>query len=116
MISLLVCEGGKKGRLNGEKYEIIEGDSSAVEISEDGFVHIKKAGKVTVKATTDNGLSDTMVIDARVGNYATGFEYNKELKYLLKAGETINVKDDVESTLLPKDEDLSDEKLTYSIP
>ena len=102
------------------KYEVIEGDSDVIELDTNSSYsvnfRIKKAGKVTIKGTTDNGLSDTMVIDARVGNYATGFEYDKELKYLLKAGETINVKDDVESTLLPKDEDLSDEKLTYSIP
>ena len=99
------------------KYEIVDGDSSAVEISEYGSVRIKKAGKVTVKATTDNGLSDTMVIDARIGNYAESFSYNNsdEHSYTLKVGETINIKDDVESMLEPKGADFSDEKLTYSI-
>ena len=102
------------------KYDVIEGDADVIEwdtsSNDSEKFRIKKAGKVTIKGTTDNGLSDTMIIDARVGNYATDFDYEKDLKYLLKAGETISIKDDVESALLPKGKDLSDEKLTYSIP
>ena len=97
------------------KFELVDGDSDILEFNGDSFFRIKKAGKVTIKGTTDNGLSDTMVIDARVGNYATGFDYNTKLRYSLKVGETINIKDDVEGLLEPKNEDLSDEKLTYSL-
>ena len=97
------------------KFEVVDGDSDILEFNGDSFFKIKKAGKVTIKGTTDNGLSDTMVIDARVGNYATGFDYNTKLRYSLKVGETINIKDDVEGLLEPKNEDLSDEKLTYSL-
>ena len=97
------------------KFEVVDGDSDILEFNGDSFFRIKKAGKVTIKGTTDNGLSDTMVIDARVGNYATGFDYNTKLRYSLKVGETINIKNDVEGLLEPKNEDLSDEKLTYSL-
>ena len=98
------------------KYDVIEGDADVIEwdTSSNDYekFRIKKAGKVTIKGTTDNDLSDTMVIDARVGNYVTGTDYSKDLNYLLKAGETLNIQNDVESTLLPKDGDFSDEKIT----
>ena len=98
------------------KWEI-EGDQSVIEeISDDYEFRFRplKAGAVTLRGTTENGLTDTCEITVSEGNYISGFNKYEE-RFSIKEGETLNLKQLAFQNALPEGEDVSDDVITYTV-
>lgn len=98
------------------KWEV-EGDQSIIEeISDDYEFRFRplKAGTVTLRGTTENGLTDTCKITVSEGNYITGFNKYED-RYSITEGDTLNLKQLTLQNALPEDEDVSDDVITYTV-
>lgn len=97
----------------------IEGDSSILEEIKENYgnnfsFRPLKAGTVTLRGTTENGLTDTCKITVLEGNYISAFKKYED-RYSIKNGETLNLSEIAEKNAMPENQDYSDEKLSYSI-
>ena len=97
----------------------IEGDASILEEIENkysSYFYFRplKAGKVTLRGTTENGLTDTCKITILEGNYISAFR-NYEDRYSIKNGESLSLADIAVKNVIPENQDISDERLSYSI-
>lgn len=99
------------------KWELI-GDSSILETVEStnsfDFIPLK-SGSVTLKGTTENGLTASCRIELVEGDYATGLKWDEKYQYSLKAGETLDLAAIAKRSYLPENAELKDETFSYSI-
>ena len=99
------------------KWELI-GDSSVLEPVEStysfSFIPLK-AGTVTLKGTTENGLTASCKIELLEGDYATGVNWSSDNSYTLKPGETLDLAEIAETAFLPEKAELKDEAFSYSV-
>ena len=98
------------------KWEL-SGDTSILETIDSGYgfqFRPLKPGIVTIKGTTENGLSDTCTIELVEGDFATSFDWEQR-NIALKKGETLDLEKLAKAMALPKGAAFADEQFNYYI-